>query len=114
MLVALLGRIRRGPAVPASAFWPRPKVNARIMRIDFDPEASGKVRSIDVLAGVVALAFRHRRKQIGSIRRSAGEVYGAAQLDSALDIAGINKTMRPEQVTPEQFLAMTNALTDDD
>lgn len=114
VLVALLGRIRRGPAVPASAFWPRPKVASRIMRIDFDPEASGKVRSIDVLVGVVALAFRHRRKQIGSIRRSAGEVYGAAQLDSAFGIAGINRTMRPEQVGPGRFLAMANALTDDD
>ncbi len=113
VLVALLGRTKRGPAVPASAFWPRPKVASRIMRIDFDAEAAGKVRRIDVLMGVVALAFMHRRKQMGSILRSAGKPYTAAQLREALGAAGIDRKMRAEQVSPRQFLAMANVLADD-
>ena len=113
VLVALLGRITRGPAVPANAFWPRPKVAGRIIRIDFDAEASSKVRSIDVLAGVVRRAFMHRRKQMGSILRRAGALFDAAKLGEALGVAGIDTKTRPERVGPSQFLAMANVLAGD-
>ncbi len=113
VLVALLGRITRGPTIPANAFWPRPKVTGRIIRIDFDAEASSKVRSIEALTGVVALAFMHRRKQMGSILRRTDAVYSADELGEALGIAGIDTKMRPEQVSPGQFLAMANVLAGD-
>lgn len=110
VLTALLGRIRQGPAVPATAFWPRPKVSSRIVRIDFDAEAGGKIRSIDTLTGALSLAFRHRRKQIGSIRRSRRAAHSADELAEALAAAQIDTKSRPEEVQPARFLAMANAL----
>lgn len=69
VLVSLLGIAKLGPAVPASAFWPRPKVDGQIMRIDFDDHAARRIADVDVLTATLALAFSQRRKQIGSIVR---------------------------------------------
>jgi 16S rRNA (adenine1518-N6/adenine1519-N6)-dimethyltransferase len=110
VVVALLGRIRLGPAVPASAFWPRPNVAGRIVRIDFDGDRAGRLSDADTLAAVLRLAFGQRRKQIGSVsRRKSGALTGEA-LAAGLASAGIDPTGRPEATPPGQFLALANAL----
>ena len=110
VLVALLGRLTPGPAVPASAFWPAPKVASRMMRIDFDPQAAGRLADADVLQAALALAFGQRRKQIGAIARKGTRHFSAQALTAALDAAGIDPRARAERVPPEQFLALANDL----
>jgi 16S rRNA (adenine1518-N6/adenine1519-N6)-dimethyltransferase len=110
VLVALLGTGATGPAIPASAFWPVPKVASRALRIDFDPAAAGEVKDVAVLAEILSLAFGQRRKQIGSILKRPSASFAPAGLRSALEIAGIEPTSRAERITPEQFRRFANAL----
>jgi len=110
VLVRLLGRLRQGPALPPTAFWPRPKVQSRILRIDFDPAAAGGVASVAVLQDILRLFFGQRRKQIGSIVRKAGGWAGGAALGEALAGAGIEPTDRAERIGPEKFRLLANAL----
>jgi len=110
VLVAVLGKARAASAVPASAFWPRPKVASRIVRIDYDPPSAKKLADVDLLRRVVSAAFGHRRKQMHS---ALG--LGLAELDAdvvawAMESAGVARTARPEQVPPEQYLALANLL----
>jgi 16S rRNA (adenine1518-N6/adenine1519-N6)-dimethyltransferase len=112
VLVALLGRLRLGSGVPASAFYPRPQVAGRFVRIDFDAGGAARLRSIGTLQTVLALAFGQRRKQIGSILRRRDAPLPAAALSGALQAAGIDRTARPETLTPEQYLALADALPD--
>ena len=112
VLINLLGKLELGPIVPATAFWPAPKIASRIVRVDFDPAAAGRVDDHDALTGLVQLAFSKRRKQLGAIVRAMGDAERSAALLAAMAAAGVDPTWRPEQVSPEQFLAMAAGLAD--
>jgi len=110
VLVALLGVVRPGRAVPASAFWPRPKVASRIVRIDFAAARAGELADAETLQWLLSLLFGQRRKQVGSlIRRPAGG-FSADALRAALSAAAVDPTVRAEQVPPQKYLAAANAL----
>ena len=111
ILAALLGRIRFGPAVPATSFWPQPKVNSRVVRIDLDVEGAGGVLDVEHLTAAVSLAFGQRRKQLGSILRRRGGAFPAEMLAAAFKAAGIDPALRAEQIPPEQFLVFANELS---
>ncbi|MHC4564104.1 MAG: ribosomal RNA small subunit methyltransferase A, partial [Planctomycetota bacterium] len=60
VLIALLASASPGPIVPATAFWPKPKIASRIVRIDFDPVAAERIDDLPRLTEIVAAAFGHR------------------------------------------------------
>jgi 16S rRNA (adenine1518-N6/adenine1519-N6)-dimethyltransferase len=96
--------------IPATAFWPRPNVESRILRIDFDAAAAGRVADAAVLTSGLSLAFGQRRKQIGSILKRKDAPFPSERLADALGVAGIARTLRAEQVPPPQYLKLANAL----
>ncbi|MDP6543145.1 MAG: 16S rRNA (adenine(1518)-N(6)/adenine(1519)-N(6))-dimethyltransferase RsmA [Phycisphaerae bacterium] len=110
VLVSLLGQVTLGPAIPASAFWPAPKIASRALRIDFDRASTAMVKDVASLSAVVSLAFGQRRKQIGSILKRPGGSFVPSALRSALDTAGIDPASRAERIAPEQFCRFANAL----
>jgi 16S rRNA (adenine1518-N6/adenine1519-N6)-dimethyltransferase len=114
IIVALLGSIQPGPIVPASAFWPAPKVQSRIVRIDFDPAKAQHVGDATMLTGVVRAAFGQRRKQLGAIfKKGLPELALEPQaIQAAMAATGINPTARGEQLEPEAFLALANTLSE--
>jgi len=111
VVAALLGSVRTDRAVPASAFWPRPNVESRIVRIDFDRAGAERLDDAETLMALLALAFGQRRKQIHSLVRRPRRRFLAEALEAALARAGIEPTGRPEQVSPEKYLTMANALS---
>jgi 16S rRNA (adenine1518-N6/adenine1519-N6)-dimethyltransferase len=111
ILTALLGRVRMGPIVPATAFWPAPTVASRILRIDFDPAAAGRVKDAAVLTTVVNLAFGQRRKQMRAMLRRSDVPFAPEALERAMAEAGIDPQERAERIRPEQYLAMATALS---
>jgi len=110
VLAALLARLTVGPVVPASAFWPAPKVQSRILRIDFDASAAAQVADQELLSEVVATAFQQRRKQIGSVARRTGRRWTEGLFRAGLEQAEIDPATRPEQLGPWQYRALANAL----
>jgi len=111
VIASLLANITPGAAVPNSAFWPRPKVASRILRIDFDPDAAGRLQSADQLTTVLATAFGHRRKQILSAARQRGHKVHPDSFAAALREARIDPTVRAEDIPPLQYLRLANALS---
>ena len=111
VVASLLAKITPGPAVPNSAFWPRPKVASRILRIDFDPDAAARLRSADQLTTVLATAFGHRRKQILAAARQRGHKIPPDSFAAALREARIDPTARAEDIPPLQYLRLANALS---
>jgi 16S rRNA (adenine1518-N6/adenine1519-N6)-dimethyltransferase len=109
VIVSLLGVVTFGSAVPASAFWPRPKVASRIVRIDFHAGNAARLADVDALRQVVALAFMHRRKQIGAMLRRNDTPLDANDLAAGMEAARIGRTVRPQDITPEQYLVWSNA-----
>jgi len=112
VVTSLLGEVSLVAAVPPSAFWPQPKVNSRIVRIDFDAPAAGQVPDLPLLQALLALAFGQRRKQIGSVFRKGNRGLDPAALIEALAGANVPPDTRPQRVTPEQFARMARHLAE--
>ena len=110
VVVALLGNVQPGRVLPASAFWPRPQVSSRIMRIDFDGSRAGQLADVETLMAVLSLLFGQRRKQVGSLIRRPPRHFTEDALRGAMAAAGVDLTCRAEQLPPEKFLALANAL----
>jgi len=110
VLVALLGRTTPGPVLPPEAFYPRPAVTSRMLRIDFDAPAAGRLADADALDAVLRAAFGQRRKQLGGALRAADGPYTAEALSAARAATGVDPSLRAERVAPEAYRAMANAL----
>jgi 16S rRNA (adenine1518-N6/adenine1519-N6)-dimethyltransferase len=110
VIISLMGRISTGPVVPPGAFWPRPAVSSRIIRIDFDPGAAGSLESAESLQAILAQVFSQRRKKIGSAGTARGAAFDRGQLGRALAEAGVNPDARPDTIPPDAYLAVANSL----
>lgn len=110
VLVGALGRVELGPVLGPQAFWPRPKVSSRMMRIDFDAGSACDLADADVLRRLVAAAFTQRRKQLTSLLKRKDAPFPPDALRTAMGRAGLDPTLRAENVSPAQFAAMANHL----
>jgi 16S rRNA (adenine1518-N6/adenine1519-N6)-dimethyltransferase len=101
-------RARAGRSVPAHLFWPRPRVESRVVHLERDrgvelmsEEEAGFDRLVEGL-------FRQRRK---TVRASLGAIVGGrAPAEAALAEASIDPESRPEELEPRAFLALLRAL----
>lgn len=112
VIVALLGRAQMGPVVPAAAFWPRPTVVSRIVRVDFDATAAAQLRDAGTLKALLATVFGQRRKQLGSVIHRKNAPFATDAFEAAIAKAGIPPTVRGETLTPAHYLAIANSLAD--
>lgn len=110
VLVALLGCARLGAFLPAQAFWPAPKVDSRIVRIDFDPDLAGRVTNMDLLRQVLEMVFSQRRKNLLSTSRAKGAPFPPERFAAALSVAGVDASLRPDRLSPEAYLRLAQAL----
>lgn len=97
-----LFRVGRG------AFRPVPGVDSAIIRITPRPEASDAEPE---LRTVVRAAFQWRRKQLRKILRDHPDLgLPDAEVDRVLAAVGVEGTVRPERLSPEQFVQLASAL----
>ncbi len=89
--------------VPPQVFFPRPKVDSAVL--SFTPrDAVPSAEDRAALARVLHRCFQQRRKQLGTIFKGTG-----LREESLPAEAGIAFTLRPERLTPEQFLLLAKA-----
>jgi len=92
----LLARIDPFGVLPPSCFWPAPEVQSALVAIErLDPAPTHDPLA---LGRFLQRVFSKRRKQLGSVLGREG---------SWPD--GIDSSMRPEQLTPHQLLALAAA-----
>ncbi|MEM5786614.1 MAG: 16S rRNA (adenine(1518)-N(6)/adenine(1519)-N(6))-dimethyltransferase RsmA [Syntrophobacteraceae bacterium] len=111
VLSVLLGNyasIRPLFTVGPNQFYPPPKVESLVIRIDFFKEVpSGP--PFDFLRGFVSVAFQQRRKTLfNSLKGSFGLSPGV--LSDAFEGTGIDPKRRPETLSPSEFLALAEAV----
>jgi 16S rRNA (adenine1518-N6/adenine1519-N6)-dimethyltransferase len=109
--VQVVARAERLFTVPAGAFHPRPKVDSAVLRLtplDQPLIADEELESFRVL--VVGL-FGFRRKQIlRGLRELTG--WEAERVSELLSGVGVPETVRPEVLSPAQFVQLHRALVD--
>jgi 16S rRNA (adenine1518-N6/adenine1519-N6)-dimethyltransferase len=105
VLISYWGRARVAARIARTAFWPVPNVDSVLIRIERRaPPAVDRER----LFAVVRAAFSQRRK---TLRNSLVAVTGsAAAAEAALERAGVSSGVRAEELSLQQFVAVTNQL----
>jgi 16S rRNA (adenine1518-N6/adenine1519-N6)-dimethyltransferase len=93
-----------------SVFWPRPKVDSAIVRIDLEPERRAAIADRERFHGFVREVFCHRRKLLrGVLLRMAGgrkAESARAAVDDLFAGLGLAQDARAEQLSPEAFVRL--------
>lgn len=100
-------RARPGRLVGRELFWPRPRVESRVVHLErlADPMPAAEREAFDRLVETV---FGQRRKQVASSLR--GLVGGRGAAEEILTRAGIDPSARPETLSVEALRELARAL----
>ncbi len=101
-----LARCRLITKVPRQAFWPSPKVASAMLQLDVRSPRDPAIADPASLAWLVRRCFQFRRKTMSHIAKELGL---GDRFSPAMDSAGIAATARPQDVTVEQWIAVSAA-----
>jgi 16S rRNA (adenine1518-N6/adenine1519-N6)-dimethyltransferase len=87
--------------VKPGAFNPPPKVDSAIVRLIPDKKRMSDIKSMSIMQKVVQQAFSQRRK---TLRNTLKGLISVQQLEKL----GIDPQKRPETLTVEQYIALSN------
>lgn len=96
--------------VSAGSFMPPPKVDSAVIRLDIRPQPAVDVKNEKTLFNVIKAAFAQRRKTLLNALSNSLK-YDKNKVTRILNNCGIPLTARAEQLTLENFAAITNELT---
>lgn len=102
--------------LPPSVFWPRPKVDSAIVRIDLEPARRARIADLGRFHDFVRDVFCHRRKVLkGLLVRMAGgkQQPGAREAVEAIyaDL-GLDGSIRAEDIPPDRFVDLERAFAE--
>ncbi len=89
--------------VASTAFFPPPEVQSSVVKLTPKRE---RPHDISKLEKLTALCFQYRRKTVSTILKKK---YSQSILD-CLSICDIPQSARPEDISPEKFLELSNVL----
>ena len=109
--VQSLCRVQIVRLLPPTVFWPRPKVDSAVIRLDTVPPWREKIPDLAYFHQTVRALFFHRRKFLRSVVISAmkGRLE-KAEVDVVLDELGHDRTSRAEELSVPQLQQLTEAL----
>jgi 16S rRNA (adenine1518-N6/adenine1519-N6)-dimethyltransferase len=112
VLSVLLGACARVTplfSVGPTQFYPHPKVDSLVLRIDLDPDRSMDASSFNRLRRIVNAAFQQRRKTLqNSLKSLVGK--NAILMEKVFERSGIDPMRRPETLSSDEFLNLAGAL----
>ncbi len=97
--------------LPATVFWPRPKVESAILQVRPSAEKRAGIPDLDFFHGFARSMFFHRRKFLRSELLSAFRLrLDKAGVDAILNELGLNGNVRAEELGVEAMLALCEAV----
>jgi 16S rRNA (adenine1518-N6/adenine1519-N6)-dimethyltransferase len=99
----LLSRVEVLRTLPPQAFWPAPRIESALVRMTRDDRLGDRASDF---SRFVQQLFSARRKTLRKALAQAGHEDASAVLEKL----GIDSQLRPEVLTPQQLLAMFDAL----
>jgi 16S rRNA (adenine1518-N6/adenine1519-N6)-dimethyltransferase len=102
---ATVGTVRLVRRVPPGAFFPPPRVQSAIVRIDLHAHPAVTVDSLERFLGFVRGGFCQPRQQLhNSLARGLGVDSKAAR--AVCEVAGIDEKRRPAELALEEWVAL--------
>ena len=109
--VQAVAQVERLLRVPAGAFFPPPRVDSAVVR--FTPLTRPRIedRQVPAFRRTVVGLFGFRRKQLArAVRELTG--WDAGRAGKVLAAAGVDPELRPEALSPTEFVDLHRALVD--
>ncbi|MBN1907714.1 MAG: ribosomal RNA small subunit methyltransferase A [Deltaproteobacteria bacterium] len=98
--------------VDKDAFSPRPKVGSMVISIDLEMPHPVRVKNNRVFELVVRGAFAQRRKTIKNSLKVINDHFENDQIAWALDKCGIDPLRRAETVSLDEFISLSDTLSE--
>ena len=96
--------------LPPSVFWPRPKVDSAIVRLDLEPDRRNAIGDLGRFHDFVRDVFCHRRKLLRGVlvRMAGGKQQSAAKeaVDKVYASLGFEASVRAEDIPPDTFVQL--------
>ena len=93
-----------------AVFWPQPGVDSAMVAFVREPAKLGRIRNMGLFREIVSLFMGHRRKMLNSCTKLAsGRLAGIRDWTDIFGECFIDATMRPEELGPEGYVALSNA-----
>lgn len=112
VLLQMFARVKKIMDVPASCFYPRPKVESAVIRGTFLDNPLIELTDAGFFAGLVKASFAQRRKKlINNLKKSSllADI-GEDKIKEALTDTGIDGNCRGETLSVEEFGRLSNLL----
>lgn len=101
--------------LPPSVFWPRPKVESAIVRLDLEPERRARIADGHRFHEFVREVFCHRRKLLRGVlaRMAAGrdKEAGRRVVEDVFTALSLPPEVRAEDIPPDDFVRLAQAFT---
>ena len=99
--------------VEPESFMPRPKVESAIVHMKRHSSPPVDVKDEKMLFDVIRASFNERRKTLqNGIANYAGFSYSKEQVGEALDKCGLERTVRGEKLSLEEFARLADVLSE--
>lgn len=109
VVVSMYAAVRREFIVPPGCFFPRPKVDSAVIRMEFREKPLVDLTDPGLFRELVRTAFARRRKTLlNNLKDSRLNISG--NIEQVLQEAGIDGKRRAETLTPEEFGKLSNLL----
>jgi len=104
--VQVFGEVRQVARIPAGAFYPRPKVDSAVVRLDVAPQPKIPERQLDAFFRLAKAGFGQRRKTLRNAL-AAGLGWKPARVEALLQEAEIAPQRRAESLHLEEWARLT-------
>jgi 16S rRNA (adenine1518-N6/adenine1519-N6)-dimethyltransferase len=110
ILLSATGDLKHIRTLKPSVFWPQPEVNSAMIGYVRNAEKIKKIKSIEMLSVVAGGFLQHRRKMLKAGCKLLKDKLEGIDWPAIFTQCNINPALRPDQLTPENFVAIANLI----
>lgn len=108
VFLAVTGHVKMIRRLKPAVFWPRPKVDSAMISFVFDPQKASGIENMELFGRIVGFFMQYRRKTLMACSKMAGRnIKQILDWAEIFDRSSIDPVWRPNQISPEGYLALT-------
>jgi 16S rRNA (adenine1518-N6/adenine1519-N6)-dimethyltransferase len=109
ILLAAAGNVKTIRVLKPMVFWPQPQVDSAMVSFVRKEAKLGRIQNMELFSETLNLLMGHRRKMLKACTKLArGKLSKIENWPEIFARCRIDPTQRPEQLTPEDYIAIAN------